>query len=59
MVQNSNGEGRPVVFCWMKAESLENLEFFYDQILDLPNLPDTKVILVDKDLTNITLPTKI
>ena len=39
----------------MKAEYLENLEFFYDHILDLPNLPDTKVILVDKDLTNINL----
>ena len=53
MVQNSNGEGRPVAYCWMKTENVENLEFLYSQILDLPDLPEVKVIIVDKDLTNL------
>jgi hypothetical protein len=55
MVQNSNGEGRPVSYCWMKAETYENLEFFYNEILDLPGASEVKVILVDKDLTNVNL----
>ena len=55
MVQNSNGEGRPVAYCWMKAETYENLEFFYKELLDLPGTSEVKVILVDKDLTNVNL----
>jgi hypothetical protein len=55
MVQNSNGEGRPVAYCWMKAETMENLEFFYTEILNMPRLSETKVIIVDKDLTNVNL----
>ena len=32
----------------MKAETIENLEFFYTEILNVPRLSETKVIIVNK-----------
>ena len=55
MVQNSNGEGRPVAYCWMNAETKVNLEFCYQALKSCKDLPDIKVIMVDKDLTNINV----
>ena len=53
MAQNSNGKGRPVAYCWMKSETKENLEFLYRLLKLTPHIPEIKIILVDKDLTNL------
>jgi hypothetical protein len=53
MAQNSNGKGRPVAYCWMKSETKENLEFLYRLLKLSPHIPEIKIILVDKDLTNL------
>ena len=53
MAQNSDGEIRPVAYCWMKFETKENLEYLYNLLKLSPNIPEIKVIIVDKVLTNL------
>jgi hypothetical protein len=52
--QNENLNGVPVAYCFMKNETKENLEFFYEN-LNRKNDRYQKIVMVDKDLSNIQL----
>ncbi|CAF0933134.1 unnamed protein product [Brachionus calyciflorus] len=53
LVQDNNFSGRPVANCLMKNETNENLEFFYSTFVKHNNVEFVKLVMVDKDLTNL------
>ncbi|CAF1088511.1 unnamed protein product [Brachionus calyciflorus] len=55
LVQDSNCNGRPIAYCFMRNETLENLEFFYKTFTEINDIENVQVVLVDKDLTNLDL----
>lgn len=55
LVQDSNCHGRPVAYCLMKNETNENLEFFYKTFVEYNNVEFVKLVMVDKDLSNLYL----
>lgn len=54
LTQNENLKGVPVAYCFMKEESLENLSFWYQELVK-GNDKEQQIIMVDKDLTNLDL----
>ena len=52
--QNENLNGVPVAYCFMRSETKENLEFYYEK-LNCNVQKTAQIIMVDKDLSNIGL----
>lgn len=53
LAQNANLHGVPVAYCFMRASTAENLDFFYSNLSKLNDLHETKAVIVDKDWNNI------
>lgn len=54
LVQNENLNGVPVAYCFMRSENKENLEFYYEK-LNAQVKKEGQIVMVDKDLSNISL----
>jgi hypothetical protein len=52
--ENKNLNGVPVAYCFMRNETKENLEFYYEN-LNRKKDRYQKIVMVDKDLSNIQL----
>jgi hypothetical protein len=54
LCQNENLNGVPVAYCFMRSETKENLEFYYEK-LNSEVSKNGQIVMVDKDLSNISL----
>ena len=55
MVEDGDGRGKPVAYCFQRSETKENLEKILDYFCKTNDTSKTKIVMVDKDLTEISV----
>ena len=55
LVEDQDGSGKPVAYCYMKRETKETLEKIIDVFCEHNDTSQINVIMVDKDLTEISI----
>ena len=55
LVEDQDGSGKPVAYCFMRRETKESLERIIDIFCEQNDTSKVNVIMVDKDLTEINL----
>ena len=53
MVEDGDGRGKPVAYCFIRSETKENIEQCLTHFCNFNDVSQSKVIMVDKDLTEI------
>ena len=55
MVEDGDGRGKPVAYCIQRSEAKVNLEKILDYFCRTNDTSKTKIVMVDKDLTEISV----
>ena len=55
MVEDGDGRGKPVAYCFQRSETKVNLEKILDYFCRTNDTSKTKIVMVDKDLTEISV----
>ncbi|CAF1023307.1 unnamed protein product [Brachionus calyciflorus] len=55
LAQDSNLKGVPIAYCFIRSETNENLNWIYSTFSKYNDIIKNKVIMVDKDLSNIDI----
>ena len=55
MVEDGDGRGKPAAYCFLRSETKENLEKVLTYFSDFNDVSRSKIIMVDKDLTEINV----
>ena len=53
MVEDGDGRGKPVAYCFIRSETKENIKQCLTHFCNFNDVSQSKVIMVDKDLTEI------
>ena len=53
LVQNGDGHGLPVAYCYMKSGCKDSLDYMYKQFSVNNDVTKTTCVMVDKDMDNI------
>ena len=55
MVEDGDGRGKPVAYCFQRSETKVNFEKILDYFFRTNDTSKTKIVMVDKDLTEISV----
>ena len=55
MVEDGDGRGKPVAYCFQRSETKVNLEKILDYFCRTNDTSKTKIVMVDKDITEISV----